>query len=147
KYKDHKKSGVWYQYNDSGKVVKKESFEIDTAESQNTNKETKHFSGNQESIYKQAEFKGGNKELRNHIFHNFNVDIASPKLEDEQAKIGFTIDSSGSVKNLHIVQSANFAFDQEALRIISIMPKWEPASVNGKPVPSLHVQSITMFDY
>lgn len=147
KYKDHKKAGVWYQYNDSGKVVKKESFEIDPAASQNPNEEIKQFYGNQESIYKPAEFKGGNKELRNHIFHNFNADIASPTLKDEQAKIGFTIDSTGSVKNLHIVQSANFAFDQEALRIISIMPKWEPASFNGKPVPSLRVQSITMFDF
>lgn len=49
--------------------------------------------------------------------------------------IRFVVDTDGSIIHPTIVQSAHPAFDAEAMRVISKMPKWNPATQNGEPKP------------
>jgi TonB family protein len=58
---------------------------------------------------------------------------------DEEEKSGregkvlvrFTITESGLVKNAEIIEGIGGAFDEEALRIVSQMPPWQPAYIDG----------------
>ncbi len=46
----------------------------------------------------------------------------------------FVIDRKGNVKNLEIMQSVHELLDREALRVIRLMPKWQPGKQNGQNV-------------
>ena len=50
--------------------------------------------------------------------------------------VSFTIDENGRATNIAITQSLGRYFDQEAIRLISGMPAWQPATLNGRPVAS-----------
>lgn len=81
----------------------------------------------------EAEFPGGQSELNKFIASK----IIYP--EDER-KIGlegilyisFVVEKNGMVSNVNVERSLNVNFDQEAIRVISQLPKWKPASDHGK---------------
>lgn len=50
--------------------------------------------------------------------------------------IQFAILKDSAVANISIIKSLGEQFDQEAIRVISNMPKWKPATVNDVPVSS-----------
>lgn len=50
--------------------------------------------------------------------------------------VSFTIDVQGKPTNIAITQSLGRYFDEEAVRLISEMPHWKPATLNGRPVAS-----------
>ena len=49
-------------------------------------------------------------------------------------EIFFLIDENGSVAQPKILKSISPSLDKEALRIVSIMPKWKAGKLNGVPV-------------
>jgi TonB family protein len=50
--------------------------------------------------------------------------------------ISFIINPDGKVDRISVEHSLGPAFDREAIRVIEQMPEWNPAMMNGKPVPS-----------
>lgn len=50
--------------------------------------------------------------------------------------VNFDVEKDGSITNVKIVRSVpgGPGLSQEAVRLISIMPKWRPATVDGQPV-------------
>jgi protein TonB len=50
--------------------------------------------------------------------------------------VAFTITRKGKIENINIDNSLGELFDREAMRVITQMPDWKPASYNGKPVSS-----------
>jgi len=46
----------------------------------------------------------------------------------------FTIDTAGNAKNIIVENSLGKPFDDEAKRLLSSMPPWEPAKMNDKPI-------------
>jgi protein TonB len=55
----------------------------------------------------------------------------------------FVIDEEGNVISTSVLHGAGYGFDEEALRVIKLMPKWTPAMKNGKPVKTSFTQAIT----
>lgn len=53
-----------------------------------------------------------------------------------QVIVQFTIEKDGRVTHPVVLQSLGEAFDQEALRVISAMPQWQPARLNDRPLVS-----------
>lgn len=47
----------------------------------------------------------------------------------------FEVDELGNVRNAQVIKSLGFGCDEEAIRVVQLMPKWKPALQNGKPVP------------
>lgn len=47
----------------------------------------------------------------------------------------FVVNSDGSVSNIHILRGVEESLNNEALRIISKMPKWIPGKINDHNVP------------
>jgi TonB family protein len=46
----------------------------------------------------------------------------------------FEIEKDGSISDIQIIRGIGGGFDFEAFRVISAMPKWEPAAIDDEPV-------------
>ena len=91
---------------------------------------------NDENIYEVVEqmpsFPGGQEALMTYINHN----IKYPEEDCGQGRVtvSFIVEKDGSITNATIRRSVDPAFDREALRVISSMPKWIPGKNNGRNV-------------
>lgn len=94
-----------------------------------------------ESIPEKApEFKGGKEAMYEFLAKN----MVYPKKAQEEGIQGnvfirFAIEKDGSMSNVEVVRSLSPETDEEAVRVIKSMPKWEPGTTNGKPVRAYFV--------
>ena len=90
-----------------------------------------------EEVEEMPEYPGGQMELFRFIGRN----IRYPKKARRRGihgtvYIGYVIAEDGSLENIHVKQgiAGGEICDNEALRIVHMMPKWIPGKVNRKPV-------------
>ncbi len=83
------------------------------------------------------EYPGGMGELMKFIIDNIEYpDAAKNKGYEGKVFVKFVVDSTGFTKNPTVLKSSGTAMlDEEAMRLVSIFPKWNPGKQNGKPVP------------
>ena len=60
-----------------------------------------------------------------------------------RVKVQFTVKTDGSLTDFSVVKGVAPALDKEAVRVIKSMPKWTPATANGKPVESTYTIPVT----
>ena len=48
--------------------------------------------------------------------------------------VAFIVEKDGSISDIKAVRQVDPSLDNEAMRVVSIMPKWTPGYMNGKPV-------------
>lgn len=48
--------------------------------------------------------------------------------------VNFILSATGKVLDAHVVRGPGNGLNDEALRLVWLMPNWEPARVNGQPV-------------
>lgn len=92
----------------------------------------------------QPEFPGGLEEM--HKFLSDNIQYPQESFDNAiQGKVfvRFTIDSTGDIKNTQIVKSVHPLIDQEAKRVIEMMPCWTPGTQRGKKVNTQYTLPIT----
>jgi protein TonB len=46
----------------------------------------------------------------------------------------FIVTAEGNVENVSVVRGVHPLLDSEAVRVMSLCPKWEPGRMKGKPV-------------
>jgi protein TonB len=81
------------------------------------------------------EFPGGQNELLKFISENIRYPIrASMRRIQGKVFIGFIVDNKGNIRDVSVVKRVHRFLDAEALRVISIMPKWKPGMKEGEPV-------------
>lgn len=51
-----------------------------------------------------------------------------------RVSLSFIIEKDGSLTNVRVVRGVDPALDKEAVRVVSMSPKWTPGEFNGKPV-------------
>lgn len=99
-------------------------------------------------IFERAEvmptFPGGTESLMKFLFQN----IKYPKYARENGLEGkviikFYVDKEGNIREAEVLNDVDNSLKKEALRIISIMPKWNPALQRGKPVNCYYVLPVT----
>jgi periplasmic protein TonB len=81
-------------------------------------------------------FPGGNEALLKYI----SKTIQYPQTAVEngiQGKVTlrFVVSSDGSVKRVEVLRGVDPLLNEEAVRVVSSLPKWKPGKQNGKPVP------------
>lgn len=86
---------------------------------------------------KNAEFPGGNILMNKFIARN----TIYPKQAIENGITGiitaiFIVDTDGNICNIHCLPHEYGILENEAIRVIKMMPKWKPAIKNGKKVNS-----------
>jgi protein TonB len=84
---------------------------------------------------KRPEFPGGDQALFKFLSSNLKYP-SDAKKEDIQGRVicQFVVDKDGSVTDIQVLRSVYPSLDREAVRVISIMPKWEPGEQRGKKV-------------
>lgn len=83
-------------------------------------------------------FKGGTNGLREYLRQN----IVYPKADGESGVGGrvlvtFTVDTTGQVRFPYVSRQVSPLIDSEAVRVVSLMPRWNPGMKDGKPANCL----------
>lgn len=87
---------------------------------------------------KNAAFPGGDEELIRFIERNLHYPNMGCCALDEQVLVRFVIEKDGSTTNFEVLKnSSRYDFyEEEAVRVLELMPKWISAENKGKPVRS-----------
>ena len=88
-----------------------------------------------EIISPQPSFPGGSQALVDFLRENTKYPEQALKDSIEgRVVVAFVIDTDGSITKPEVVRGVHPLLDAEALRVVKLMPKWEPGSENGTPV-------------
>lgn len=133
-YKDGKKNGKLLTYWDNGKPKRIDVYENDKLiEGKCINSdgiETIHY-----DYEKMPEFPGGINELMQYVVKETKYPNKSRKKGIEgRVLVGFIVNQNGTISDIKIVQSVNDELDEEAMRVVRNMPKWEPGMEDGEAV-------------
>jgi TonB family protein len=81
------------------------------------------------------QFPGGITELIRFIYKHIQYPSAALK-QRIQGRVwcSFTVNSDGSVSDIRLEEGVYIFLDEEAIRVLKIMPPWEPGFKAGKPV-------------
>jgi TonB family protein len=58
-------------------------------------------------------------------------------------EIVFIIKEDGQLDSMKVAKSAGITLDNEAIRVLSLMPNWKPAITKGKPIKMYYTLPIT----
>ena len=85
------------------------------------------------------EYQGGMSAMMAFITDNMHYPEDAKKAEKEgRVLCSFIITKEGKVTDVHVVQSSGTrSLDDEAIRIVSLMPDWKPGKNKGEPVSVL----------
>lgn len=92
---------------------------------------------------KMPSFPGGNGALYDFLKNNLKYSKSAIKdKQEERVNIEFVVNTDGSLSYIGIKRSVNPQLDTEAMRVVSMMPKWKPGTIKGQPVAVYYVQPI-----
>ena len=81
-------------------------------------------------------FPGGQSELLQFLMKNLRYpDEAKEKRLSGRVTCSFIINTNGTISNVEIISGIDPSLDNEALRVMSISPRWNPGKHRGKAVP------------
>ncbi|WP_400192423.1 energy transducer TonB [Hymenobacter sp. B81] len=96
------------------------------------------------SVEVMPEFTGGQQALMQYLRKNLRY---PPRALAEQVEgkvfVSFTVSAAGSITDVEILKGLGYGTDEEAQRVISNMPRWEPGRQNGNPVAVRYTLPIT----
>ncbi|MCR5659726.1 MAG: M56 family metallopeptidase [Bacteroidales bacterium] len=86
-------------------------------------------------VEEMPEFPGGVEAMMKYVADNVKYpQEARDKDISGRVFVNFVIEKDGSVSDVKIKQGIGGGCDEEAVRVISAMPKWKPGKQKGKPV-------------
>ena len=89
------------------------------------------------NVDKRATFPGGNNKAIAFIKENLKYpeDAANYGIQG-RVIVKFVVEEDGSISDIEVVRGVYPSLDAEAVRVVKLMPKWQPAERGGKPVRS-----------
>lgn len=89
-------------------------------------------------------FPGGMAALQSYIRNNIKYPVAAKKNGIEgRVVVEFVVEKDGTLSNVKAFRPADPSLDQEAIRLVESMPKWNPGKNNGEPVNVRYTIPIT----
>ena len=97
-----------------------------------------------EKVEDMPEFPGGEQAMMDFVSKN----VVYPQEAQEKGISGrvfvsFIVEKDGSVSNVKVMRGIGGGCDEEAVRVISGLPKWKPGKMKGKPVRVSYMMPIT----
>ena len=91
-----------------------------------------------------ADFPGGKEALHRFIKENIKWENlpSDLRIPYEYVWVGMIIDKDGSILYPEILNTSHKGMNDEVMRIVSIMPKWKPATIRGKKVKCRQIVTI-----
>jgi protein TonB len=81
------------------------------------------------------QFPGSEKALMEFIYQNVSYpEKAKEKSIQGRVIIRFAVMADGNVSNISVLKGVDPELDNEALRVIGLLPQWKPGLQGGKPV-------------
>ncbi|TVQ17124.1 MAG: energy transducer TonB [Bacteroidetes bacterium] len=81
------------------------------------------------------EFPGGEQAMYAFLYGQIKYPRAASDLNIQgRVIIGFIIEKDGSVSNVHVMRGIGGGCDEEAVRAVSSMPRWNPGRMGTQPV-------------
>ena len=92
------------------------------------------------------EFPGGDNALRKFLVDNLRYpELAKAKNMQGSVTVGFIVAKDGSITEVEVRKSSgHLILDEEAVRVIKLMPKWKPGMAKGEAV---NVQFLLPIDF
>ena len=88
-----------------------------------------------EHVEKMPVFPGGDMAMMEFLSKNIKYPVeAQKKGLQGRVVVSFVVEKDGSLTEIKTVKSVDPLLDEEAVRVVSAMPKWEPGKQKGKPV-------------
>lgn len=134
RYEQGLKTGEWIRYDTSGHIDYKETYR------QGNLQHGKNYTAKGDSVsYTVAEqepgFNGGDTALMYYVAKRVHYPLmARYKQVEGKVRVQFLVDKKGKVRNPRVVQGIGSGCDEEALRVIKHLPRWESAKTRGIPV-------------
>jgi len=96
-------------------------------------------------VEQMPEFPGGDEARIKFLQENLKYPaLVSPeRLPSGRVVIGFIVEADGKLSNCEIIRSVHPLLDDEALRVVKMMPNWIPGKERGKAVRVHSVMPIT----
>ena len=86
-------------------------------------------------VEEMPEFPGGMSEAMKFLAKNIKYPVAAQQAKIEgRVIVQFVVERDGSISDIHTVRSVSPELDAEAIRVVSLMPKWKPGKQRGKAV-------------
>ncbi len=86
-------------------------------------------------VEQMPQFPGGEKEMMNFIKTNLHYPVLAQEMGvSGTVIINFVIDKNGSISNISLTRGIGSGCDEEAIRVLKLMPKWTPGRQGGKTV-------------
>src|SRR6187402_2165064 len=85
----------------------------------------------------EAIFPGGNDRIIDFFKTRFDAGVETDMVSGPKEGFVdalFIVETNGKVKYVEITKHYTNAYDEEMISTILAMPKWQPATINGKPV-------------
>ena len=96
------------------------------------------------AVEQPAEFKGGMGALMKWLGNNIRYpEAAQQNGVQGRVVVKFVVEKDGSVSQPTILKGVDKDLDQEAIRVVKRMPKWQPGKNNGQPVRSYFQLPVT----
>ncbi|MGD1841855.1 MAG: energy transducer TonB [Thermonemataceae bacterium] len=80
-------------------------------------------------------FEGGSQALAKYLQRNIRYPIKA-KIFDVQGQVflQFFVEKTGEVKEVKVIRGIGYGCDEEAVRVLTASPKWQPALKDDQPV-------------
>jgi len=81
------------------------------------------------------QYPGGEQEMLKFIISNLHYPVVAQEMGvSGTVIINFVVDRDGDITNMKVIRSIGSGCDEEAMRVLDIMPRWNPGKQAGKPV-------------
>jgi len=87
-------------------------------------------------VEQMPEYPGGDEAFRKFLNTNLRYPVMAKESGIQGAVyVTFVVSKTGNISGVQIMRGIGGGCDEEALRVIKLMPPWIPGRQNGKPVP------------
>ncbi|CAN5395416.1 energy transducer TonB [soil metagenome] len=81
------------------------------------------------------EFPGGNQALMTFIAKNMRYPAQARRMQIEgQVYVSFVVDADGRINDIQVIKGIGAGCDEEAKRVVGLLPPWKPGKQRGRPV-------------
>jgi len=89
------------------------------------------------AVEQNAEYPGGMEALGKFLQENLKYPASAQKANvSGKVYVQFIVNTDGSASDFAVLKSAGYGFDEEALRVLELVPKWTPGKQSGRVVRS-----------
>ncbi len=91
----------------------------------------------------QASFPGGAKALVSFLQRNLHAPGEMGEGSTVQVKVKFVVGFDGNLQSFDVLKDGGIAFNEEVIRVLKKMPRWNPGKKGGRDVPVYYYLPVT----